>query len=58
MIFLAMVLACFLNSKMVKGKGFFRMAIFIPVLIDAVSYSVIFSLLFNDQGFVNSIIGN
>ena len=57
MIFLAMVLACFLNSKMVKGKGFFRMAIFIPVLIDAVSYSVIFSLLFNDQGFVNSIIG-
>lgn len=56
MVFLALVLACFLNSKLVKGKGFFRMAIFIPVLIDAVSYSVIFSLLFNDQGFINSIV--
>lgn len=32
------------------------MAIFIPVLIDAVSYSVIFSLLFNDKGFINSMI--
>lgn len=56
MIFLSIVFACLLNSKLVKGKGFFRMAIFIPVLIDAVSYSIIFSLLFNDQGFVNSII--
>lgn len=56
MILLALVLASFLNSKLVKGQGFFRMAIFIPVLIDAVSYSVIFSLLFNDQGFINSAI--
>ena len=56
MIFLALVLACLLNAKKIKGKGFFRMAIFIPVLIDAVSYSVIFSLLFNDQGFVNNVI--
>lgn len=56
MIFLAMVLASFLNSRLVKGKGFFRMAIFIPVLIDAVSYSVIFSLLFNDQGFMNNVL--
>ena len=56
MIFLAIVFACLLNSKLVRGKGFFRMAIFIPVLIDAVSYSVIFSLLFNDQGFINNII--
>ena len=56
MVFLAIVLASFLNSKLVKGKGFFRMVIFIPVLIDAVSYSVIFSLLFNDQGFINSLV--
>lgn len=56
MIILALVFACLLNSKLVKGKGFFRMAIFIPVLIDAVSYSVIFYLLFNDQGFINNMI--
>ncbi len=56
MIFLAIFLACLMNSKLIRGKGFFRMAIFIPVLIDAVSYSVIFSLLFNDKGFINSMI--
>lgn len=56
MIFLAIFLACLMNSRLIKGKGFFRMAIFIPVLIDAVSYSVIFSLLFNDKGFINSMI--
>ena len=55
MIFLAIFLACLMNSRLIKGKGFFRMAIFIPVLIDAVSYSVIFSLLFNDKGFINSM---
>ncbi len=52
MIGLALVLANFLNSKLIHGKGFFRMAVFMPVLIDAVSYSVIFSMLFNDNGFV------
>lgn len=56
MVFLSILFANFLNVKVIKGKGFFRMAIFIPVLIDAVSYSVIFSMLFNDQGFVNNIL--
>lgn len=57
MIFLSILFAAFLNAKVIKGKGFFRLAIFTPVLIDAVSYSVIFSMLFNDQGFVNNILG-
>ncbi|MCE5342601.1 MAG: sugar ABC transporter permease, partial [Eubacteriales bacterium] len=56
MLVLALVLANFLNSKLIRGKGFFRMAVFMPVLIDAVSYSVIFSMLFNDNGFINNMI--
>lgn len=56
MICLALVLAVFLNSKAIRAKGLFRMAIFMPVLIDAVSYSVIFSMLFNDNGFINNVI--
>ncbi len=56
MIMLALGLAVFLNSKIIRGKGFFRMAVFMPVLIDAVSYSVIFSMLFNDNGFINNAI--
>lgn len=54
MIILALILAVFLNSKIIRGQGFFRMAIFIPVLIDAVSYSVIFSMFFNDNGIINN----
>jgi len=56
MICFSLGLANFLNSKLIRCKGFFRMAIFMPVLIDAVSYSVIFSMFFNDIGFVNSFI--
>ena len=46
----ALILGCFLNSALIKGKGLFRMFTFMPVLIDAVSYSIIFSLFFNENG--------
>jgi lactose/L-arabinose transport system permease protein len=54
---LALIFGCLLNSAIVKGKGLFRMFTFMPVLIDAVSYSVVFSLLFSENGgFVNNIL--
>lgn len=58
MTMLAVVLANFLNNKLLRGKGLFRMLIFMPILIDAVSYSIVFSLFFNNNegGFVNSIL--
>lgn len=43
---LCVVLACFLNAGKVKLKGLFRMFSFMPVLVDAVSYSVVFALFF------------
>ncbi len=56
MIILAIILATILNSALVKLKGAFRMLLFLPVLIDAVSYSIVFSMFFNADGFVNSLL--
>lgn len=54
----AAILASLLNMGNLRGKGIFRMFIFMPILIDAVSYSIVFSLLFNNNegGFINGII--
>ncbi|ADU26322.1 carbohydrate ABC transporter permease [Ethanoligenens harbinense] len=58
MILLALVFGNLLNSALIRGKGFFRMFTFMPVLIDAVSYSIIFSLFFNENnGLVNNVLG-
>lgn len=55
MIFLALIFGSLLNSALIKLKGIFRMFTFMPVLIDAVSYSIVFSLLFSENGgFINS----
>jgi lactose/L-arabinose transport system permease protein len=57
MTFLAMIFGNLMNSALVRLKGIFRMFIFMPVLIDAVSYSIIFSLFFNsNSGLVNSLL--
>lgn len=56
---LAVVMANFLNNKMMRLKSMFRMFIFMPILIDAVSYSIVFSLFFNNNegGLINSLLG-
>ncbi len=52
-----MIFGCLLNTALVKLKGLFRMFLFMPVLIDAVSYSIIFSLFFNENGgMVNNLL--
>lgn len=58
MIGLALILACILNGKELRGKAFFRLCIFLPILIDTVSYSIEFSLLFNNKetGLVNTFL--
>lgn len=55
----ATVLASLLNIPALKFKGMFRLLIFMPILIDAVSYSIVFSLFFNNNegGLINSFIG-
>jgi lactose/L-arabinose transport system permease protein len=50
MILLSLIFGSLLNSMLIKLKGMFRMFVFMPVLIDAVSYSIVFSLLFSENG--------
>jgi lactose/L-arabinose transport system permease protein len=57
MLFLAFLLATAVNNNKIRGKGFFRLAIFMPILIDLVTYSIVFSIIFNDQyGALNYIL--
>jgi len=57
MLFLAFLLAVAVNNKNIKGRSIFRLAIFMPVLIDLVTYSIVFSIIFNDQyGVLNYIL--
>lgn len=57
MTLLALVFGNMLNSLLIRGKGLYRMFLFMPVLIDSVSYSIIFSLLFYENGgMVNNVL--
>ncbi|MDQ0338641.1 lactose/L-arabinose transport system permease protein [Caldalkalibacillus uzonensis] len=58
MLLLATVLATVLNSNLLRFKGIFRLAFFMPVLIDLVTYSLVFSLMFNENyGMINQFLG-
>ncbi|UOF88713.1 sugar ABC transporter permease [Fodinisporobacter ferrooxydans] len=58
MLFLGTLLAASLNSKFVKARVVFRLAVFLPVLIDLVTYSIVFSIIFNTQyGILNYLLG-
>lgn len=56
---LPLLLAIILNSKLMKGKTFFRACIFIPALTSTIVAGVIFRLLFaeSESAFGNSFIG-
>lgn len=57
MLFLALVLAVILNQGMVKGKGFFRVAFYIPNITSTVAVAFIFMMLFDTKyGIINLII--
>ena len=54
MISLATVIAGVVDSELLRYKTFFRLAFFLPVMVDLVTYSVIFSLIFSERyGIVN-----
>lgn len=56
MLILALILASLLNMKDLKGKAFFRTAIFLPCCTSLVSYDIIFKTLFAYDGYVNTIL--
>ena len=50
MLVVAMVLACILNKKDLRFKGFFRTMIFLPCTTSLVAYAIIFRSLFANDG--------
>lgn len=58
MVFLSLLLAVLLDSKFLRAKGFFRMALFLPAITALVAYAMIFKLMLNtDYGMINHFIG-
>lgn len=57
MIFLSLLLAYVLNSKRTRFKNGFRTAFFLPNVTNAVAYTVLFKILFANNGTLNSILG-
>ncbi|WP_243835058.1 carbohydrate ABC transporter permease [Alicyclobacillus sacchari] len=57
MLFLATLLAVALHSKAIRFKWVFRLLVFFPVLVDAVTYTIAFQLIFNTNfGILNYLI--
>ena len=57
MISLALLIAVLIEQKFIKGRGFFRMSVFLPTITALVAYSLVFKVLFNtDSGLINYII--
>lgn len=58
MLLLGLYFADLLNNNELRGKGFFRTAYFLPTITAAVGYSIIFKILFSNDGAVNTILLN
>lgn len=56
MLVLGLLLAFLLNSPNLKGKTFFRLAIFLPCVTSLVSYAVLFKMMFQVSGVVNDFL--
>jgi len=55
-----LLLACMLNSKSMRGSGFFRAIFFLPILCSLVVAGMMFRFMFNetDSALVNSVVIN
>ncbi|MFS0788911.1 sugar ABC transporter permease [Shouchella sp. 1P09AA] len=56
MLLLSMILANVLNSQLLRLKGFFRVSFFLPAVTSLVAYSLLFSVLLQDNGLINEVI--
>lgn len=54
MIILGLILAFLLNSKDLKGRRFFQLALFLPSVMSLVSYAILFKMMFQIGGVVNN----
>ncbi|AGB41271.1 permease component of ABC-type sugar transporter [Halobacteroides halobius DSM 5150] len=56
---LALLIAIGLNSTLIKLKSIFRISYFTPSVTGLVAYSIVFSILLNDDfGFINYVLSN
>lgn len=58
MIILALIISVFLNDKNLRGRSFFRIAIFLPCITSLVSYSLIMKNIFSDDGIFNQMLAH
>lgn len=56
MLILSIFLATLLNKKDLKFRNFFRISIFLPCVTSLVAYSVLFKMIFSDNGLINNIL--
>lgn len=58
MITMALLIAVVIEQKFIRGKGFFRISVFLPTITALVAYSLVFKVLFNtDNGLINYVLG-
>lgn len=58
MIIIALLIAVIIEQKFIRGKGFFRISVFLPTITALVAYSLVFKVLFNtDNGLINYVLG-
>ncbi|WP_231687025.1 carbohydrate ABC transporter permease [Bacillus sp. JCM 19034] len=58
MLILALFFSVLLNDRNLKGRSFFRIAIFLPCVTSLVAYSVVFKYMFGPDGFINIMLIN
>lgn len=58
MIILALIISVMLNDKNLKGRTFFRIAIFLPCITSLVSYSLIMKNIFSNDGIFNQMLAH
>ncbi len=56
MLFIALLMASILNSAIIKMKAFFRISFFMPAITSLVAYALVFSMLLDNGGLLNSIL--
>ncbi|MGH3681421.1 MAG: carbohydrate ABC transporter permease, partial [Natronosporangium sp.] len=54
---LSFVLALAVNSRMIRGRSFFRLAFYFPSITSSVAIGMIFLFLFANSGVVNQVLG-
>lgn len=57
MISLALIIAVLIEQKFIRGRGFFRMSVFLPTITSLVAYALVFKVLFNtEHGLINYVV--